>query len=149
MSDQPYAEGPAYSPPQQPYARPALPPPPGPIGKIRPTGTAILLYIVTLGFYALYWFYAVHKDMKEHSGNGLGGGVALILAIILSPVVAFLTGDEIGKFYEQIGREKPVSALTGLWFFPGSLIIVGPIIWFVKVSGAINDYWRSLGAPIP
>ncbi|MEJ7628811.1 MAG: hypothetical protein WKF54_04395 [Nocardioidaceae bacterium] len=37
-------------------------------------------------------------------------------------------------------------ATTGLWVIPGILIIVGPIIWFVKVNGALNDYWRSLGA---
>ncbi len=36
--------------------------------------------------------------------------------------------------------------MTGLWYFPGSLILVGPIIWFVKTNNALNDYWRSVGA---
>ena len=36
--------------------------------------------------------------------------------------------------------------LTGLWVFPGIFILVGPFIWFSKTNGALNDYWRSLGA---
>ena len=40
----------------------------------------------------------------------------------------------------------PVSAATGLWYFPGMLILIGPIIWFVKTNGALNDYWKSQGA---
>jgi hypothetical protein len=35
--------------------------------------------------------------------------------------------------------------MTGLWYFPGVLILVGPIVWFVKTNGALNDYWRSQG----
>ncbi|MFN2469208.1 MAG: hypothetical protein ABR521_13895 [Gaiellaceae bacterium] len=35
---------------------------------------------------------------------------------------------------------------TGLWVFPGILIIVGPIIWIVKVQGALNRFWESKGA---
>jgi hypothetical protein len=27
------------------------------------------------------------------------------------------------------------------------LILVGPIVWFVKTNAALNDYWKSLGAP--
>jgi hypothetical protein len=42
--------------------------------------------------------------MKHHTGEGLGGGIALVLAIF-----------------------------------------VGLIVWFVKVNGALNAYWRSLG----
>ncbi|GAB2640648.1 hypothetical protein GCM10027270_31590 [Nocardioides ginkgobilobae] len=43
-------------------------------------------------------------------------------------------------------QKEPVSGATGLWYFPGMFILVGPIIWFVKTNGALNDYWKSLGA---
>ena len=28
----------------------------------------------------------------------------------------------------------------------GSLILVGPLVWLVKTNGALNAYWRSMGA---
>ena len=84
--------------------------------------------------------------MKRHTGNGLGGGLALVISIFLGFVSPFLTSSEVGGMYERIGRAKPVSGATGLWYLPGFLIVVGPIVWFVKTNGALNAYWRSLGA---
>jgi hypothetical protein len=137
--------------PTYPAAPPGAPVAPaygatGQVGEIRSTGTCILLYIVTFGIYGLYWYYKVHEDMKRHSGTGLGGGLALVLAFFIGFVMPFITASEIGELYERRGQEKPVSGATGLWVIPGFLIIVGPIVWFVKVNGALNDYWRSLGA---
>jgi hypothetical protein len=129
---------PAYG--MQPYAGQ------GPIGQVRSTGVCILLFIFTLGIYGLYWYYVVHEDMKRHSGNGLGGLVALLLGAFVSIVMPYLSADEVGNLYENSGRQKPVSAITGLWYFPGIFILVGPIVWFVKTNGALNDCWKSLGA---
>jgi hypothetical protein len=143
------------------YAAPPPPPPPssvpmpaygavpvaapaaGSIGKIRGTGTCILLTIVTLGIYSLVWYFKSHEEMKQHSGTGLGGGVALILALFVGPVMLFLTPHEVGGLYERRGQAKPVSAVTGLWIL---LPLIGSIVWFVKTNGALNGYWRSLGA---
>jgi len=44
---------------------------------------------------------------------------------------------------ERRGQAKPVSAATGAWII---LPLIGSIIWFVKTNGALNDYWRSVGA---
>ena len=44
-----------------------------PVGEIRETGTCILLTVVTLGFYTWYWYYKTHEEMKQHTGDGLGG----------------------------------------------------------------------------
>jgi Domain of unknown function (DUF4234) len=134
---------------QQQYGAPGygqVQPHSGPVGKIRSTGVAVLLFIVTLGIYGLVWYYLTHDEMKRHSGEGLGGALALVLALFVGIVMPFLTSSEVGKLYEHRGQEPPVTALTGLWSFPGVLILIGPIIWFVKTNGALNDYWRSLGA---
>jgi hypothetical protein len=118
-----------------------------PIGKIRSTGTCILLTIVTLGFYTWYWYYKTHDEMKQHSGTGLGGPVALILAMFVSIAMPFVTSNEVGGLYERRGQAKPVSAGTGLWFLLlGWLLFIGAFVWFVKTNSALNDYWRSLGA---
>jgi hypothetical protein len=151
--------------PQDPYAAPvpapreapvgglaqppayALPVASGELGKVRSTGGCVLLSIVTLGFYTWYWYFKTHEEMKRHSGVGLGGGVALILAIFVGIVMPFLTPNEVGGLYERRGQARPVSAATGLWaLLLGWFFLVGLIVWFVKTNGALNAYWRSLGA---
>ena len=118
-----------------------------PLGQVRETGTCVLLTIVTLGFYTWYWFYKTHDEMKQHSGTGIGGGVALILTILVGVVMPFLNSNEVGGLYERRGQARPVSAVTGLWaLLLGWFFLVGLIVWFVKTNGALNAYWRSLGA---
>jgi hypothetical protein len=116
------------------------------VGQVRSTGLTFVLVVVTFGIYGLVWWYLVHEEMKRHSGQGIGGLVALLLGLFVSPAAAFFTSDEVGKLYERSGRPAPVSALTGLWYFPGMLLLFLPIVWFVKTNGALNDYWRSYGA---
>lgn len=48
--------------------------------------------------------------------------------------------------YRRAGRPAPVSGWTGLWVWPGILLLVLPIVWFVQTNNALNAYWRSLGA---
>jgi len=50
---------------------------------------------------------------------------------------------EVGNMYAEDGREKPVTGKTGFWTL---LPIIGAIVWFVKVQGALNRYWESKGA---
>jgi quinol-cytochrome oxidoreductase complex cytochrome b subunit len=154
---------PPLPPPQAPAPPPGYYPPPGyapapavpagqyasssgPVGRIRSTGICILLCVVTLGIYALAWFFMVHDEMRRHTGRGLGGVLALVIALLFGIVMPFLNSNEVADLYERVGRRAPVTALTGLWYFPGALILIGPIVWFVKTNGALNDYWRSVGA---
>ncbi len=118
----------------------------GPVGQTRGTGFGILLTIITLGIYPLYWFYVVHDEMKRHTGNGLGGGLALLVAFFVRPVSAFITSHEVGEMYTRRGWRPPVTGLTGLWFFPGSFILIGPLVWWIKTNGALNAYWRSVSS---
>lgn len=139
-------------PAEQPYAQQiaALQPvqaATGPIGKVRGTGFCILMTVITFGIYSLVWYYQTHDEMKRHTNEGLGGGLALVLSIFVGVVMPFLTSSEVGNMYERRNEAKPVSGSTGLWSFPGFLLLgIGPIVWFVKTNGALNNYWRSLGA---
>ena len=117
-----------------------------PIGKVRGTGVCILLMFVTLGIYTLFWYYQVHEEMKRHKGTGLGGLVAVLLAFFIGIASPYIVSAEVGELYDRRGQSKPVSGATGLWYFPGMLILVGPFVWFIKTNGALNAYWRSLGA---
>jgi len=145
MTDQPTSPY-QQEPDQQATATPG-PASTGELGKIRGTGICILLTIVTLGIYHFVWYYKTSAEMRRHSGNGLGGGIALLLAIFVGIVMPFLSSNEVGHLYTQRGQRAPVSAATGLWFLLlGWFFFVGIFVWFVKTNGALNDYWRSLGA---
>lgn len=133
--------------PAQPTPPPAYGPPPttysGAVGQTRSTGISILLFIVTLGIYGWVYYFKTHEEMKQHSGQGLGGAIALILAIFVAIVLPFTMASEVGNLYKRAGREAPVSGVTGLWIL---LPLAGGFVWFIKTNGALNRYWESLGA---
>jgi hypothetical protein len=118
----------------------------GAIGHARTTGLQMLLFVVTFGIWGYVYVFQTHDEMKRHTGDGIGGVLALLLAVLFWLASPFLLSHEVGRLYERRGRRAPVSALTGLWFFPGMLILVGPIIWFVLTNRALNGYWRGLAA---
>ena len=113
----------------------------GPIGEQRNVGTVILLSLVTCGIYGLIWAAKAHGEIKEHSGQGVGSGMGALLYLLF--VGVFILPSEIQKMYEADGQKSPVSAATGLWVF-----LFG-IPWYIKVQGALNQYWASKGAPAP
>ena len=123
--------------------QPSGPPGSGQVAKPRSIGVCILLAIVTLGIYAICWVWMTHADLKRRSGMGIGGPLGCLIFVIVSPVTYFLLPHEVRQTLEGDGRPSRVSAMTGFWFL---LPLIGHIVWFVKVQGQLNDYWRSLGA---
>jgi hypothetical protein len=114
----------------------------GPPGKIRNWGTVAVLTIITCGIYGLFWQYYVFKENKDHSGEGVGGGVGLLFAIFIGIVNIFLLPAEIGNIYAKAGQEKPVHGPTGWWAI---IPFVGWFIWLYKVQNAINARWEQMG----
>ena len=151
---------PQYAQPQQyaqnPYLQPAAgyAPAPfgsgmatGPVGKVRSTWAVIGLSIITFGIYGLFYYFAVHDEMKRHTGEGVGGALGLVIALFTFGLVTpFLLPNEVGNLYARQGRPRPVSATTGLWILLGWAILIGPLVWLIKTNGALNAYWRSVGA---
>jgi drug/metabolite transporter superfamily protein YnfA len=123
-------------------------PPSGPLGQPRGVGFGILLFIVTIGIYGLYWVYKTQEEMKQHTGDGLGGVLGLVVWIVVSAVSAFVIPSEVGKMYAKAGKTPPITGWTGLWLFPFGIFIIPAIVWFVKVQGSLNRYWES-AAPAP
>jgi hypothetical protein len=116
----------------------------GPVGKVRSPIAVILLSIITLGIYGLYWQYAIFKEMKDYSGNGIGGVLALVFAIFLGALPnLFLWPMEVGNLYQGESQPAPVTAVTGFWIL---LPIVGGFIWLFKTQGALNRFWEAHGA---
>jgi hypothetical protein len=115
----------------------------GPLGQRRGIGFGILLFIITLGFYAWYWVYKTAEEMKQHTGTGIGGVLGLVIWILISPVMAFVLPSEVGNMYKKDGQQPPVTGWTGLWLFPFGIFIIPAIVWFVKIQGTLNRYWES------
>jgi cytochrome c biogenesis protein CcdA len=119
----------------------------GSVGNTRSIGLSILFAILTLGIYTFVWVYRTHEEIKRYSGNGVGGVVGLVIYFVISPVTYFVVPSEVRYMYEDLdGQTSPVRGTTGLWFL---LPLIGSIVWFVKVQGALNRYWQSKGAPPP
>lgn len=112
-------------------------------GAFYSVGLVILLTIVTCGIWGILWAYRSNEDLKEYNRDGLGGVLAVVICLLVAVVLMFTMPGEIKKMYEHDGRESPVEPLLGLWFL---LPIVGNIIWYVKVQGALNEFWVSKGA---
>ena len=112
----------------------------GPLGKPRGIVFVIVLSIVTLGIYHLYWYYKSFEEMNRHTGNGIGGILGLLIAIIFNPINWFVMPSEIGNMYRGDGREAPMTGWTGLWIL---LPLVGWFVWTIKTQGALNRYWES------
>jgi hypothetical protein len=124
------------------------PPPPaaaggtGTVGQLRKPLSVILLTIVTCGIYGLWWYFRNFEDMKQNTGEGVGGGVGLLLAIFCGIIAVFLLPAEVGNLFGREGKEKPVSAMTAFW---NLIPIAGFFIFVYKVQGALNDYWGPKG----
>ena len=118
----------------------------GPVGQQRSWLVVLLLSIVTFGIYAIYWQYATFKEMKDHSGQGIGGGIGLLLAILTGFVNAFLMPSEVNDLYVRSGRTSEVSLATGFWVF---LPLIGGLIWLSKTQNALNAYWECAAGSTP
>jgi hypothetical protein len=81
--------------------------------------------------------------MKQHTGEGLGGVLGLVVWVLISAVSAFVIPSEVGNMYARDGREKPITGWTGLWLFPGGMLIIPIFVWFVRVQRSLNRYWES------
>jgi Domain of unknown function (DUF4234) len=119
----------------------------GPVGNTRSIGLSILWFVLTLSIYGFIWVYKTQEEIKRYSGNGVGGVLGLVIYILISPVTFFLVPSEVRYMYEDLDREaSPVRGIHGLWFL---LPLIGSLIWFIRVQGALNRYWESKGAPPP
>ena len=117
-----------------------------PLGRPRGVGFGIFLFVITFGIYSFYWVFKTQEEMKQHTGDGLGGVVGLVVWILLGAVSAFVIPAEVGAMYAKDGRDRPMTGWHGLWLFPGAILIIPAIVWFVKIQRALNRYWESRGA---
>ena len=114
-----------------------------PVGKIRNPWIVILLQIVTLGIYGIIWQYSIFEELRNWRGQGWSGVIYIIFLIFLGIAliaVPWLIPAYVGRMYEEDGKAKPITGLTGFWVF---LPIIGGIVWIVKVQNNLNAFWQE------
>ena len=82
-----------------------------PIGQQRGSGFVIVMSIVTLGIYAIYWFYKTFQEIHGYRKEGVGGLAGVLLAFII--VSYFLLPQYVGKMHAAEGKPAPVSVMRG------------------------------------
>ncbi len=115
------------------------PRPPGPAGKQRNIWICLLLVVVTVTLYSLYWVWCVHREIRRRANTGVGGWLGLVINLVIPFVTLFLVPYEAKQMYEAEGDRSPVTGWTGLW---NLIPVVGTVVWFVKVQGALNRFWE-------
>jgi hypothetical protein len=114
-----------------------------PIGKPRGVWFVAIIGLLTFGIYWIYWAYKTGEELKQYSGEGLGGVLWLVIWLVIGIVMIFVAPSEVGKLYSREGQTPPVSGKTGFWMF---LPLVGYFVWVAKVQGALNRFWASKGS---
>jgi hypothetical protein len=118
----------------------------GPLGKRRSPGLIVVLTLVTCGIWGLVWSFQTGDEVKQHTREGLGGVVYLIITFLLAPLTMFLLASEVENMYRREGKEPPITTIWGLWFL---LPIIGNLIWYLRIQRALNDYWTDHGQTNP
>lgn len=113
----------------------------GPLGAREDILVQLALAVVTFGIYGIYWTYKRHEEIKQHSGEGVGGVLGAVITVFIGIVTLFLLPIEIKRMYEREGMTSPVGPATAFWV----LLFVVP--WYWKCQSAMNDYWAAKGVP--
>ena len=84
----------------------------------------VVLVIITLGIYAIYWFYATLKELHIANGKEGSAGGWTVLAIV--PIANLFAWWHYSMEYEQfIDKKYPGIAIFILW------LVFAPVVWFL------------------
>ena len=137
--------------------------PTGPTGRVQSPGLVVLLSIVTVGFYALIFWWRASKEVDAYWNrpNHAHGKVKLGL-LLLAPVIVFsifiygtMIADHLGMDTSdgaELGMGGSAAAMMlfmtiglGLWIAGGILLLIG--LW--RVWKAIQEDERRRGVASP
>ena len=124
--------------------------------KIRSPWAAALLPFVTLGIYAIFWYYFINREMADYGrakntdelGDSPGKSVLAVTlgALIIVPAVISIvhTGQRIQKAQKLAGVEP----LMNGWLAVVMALLITPVLYAYEQS-ELNKVWRTMetGAP--
>ena len=95
--------------------------------KYRNMAMQVVLVIMTLGIYALYWFYVTLDELHKSNGNSEGSGFWTILSLI--PFIQYFAYWHYANSYTEFVDERyPAITIFIVW------VIFSPAVWFLVQS---------------
>ena len=87
----------------------------------------VVLVIMTLGIYALYWFYVTLDELHKANGNSEGSGLWTILSLV--PIIQHFAYWHYANAYTEFVDEKyPALVIFTIW------VVFSPAVWFLVQS---------------
>ena len=66
------------------------------LGQQRGPWFVALIGLLTLGIYWIYWYYKTGEELKQYSGEGLGGVIWLVIGLVIGIVMSFVARPRSG-----------------------------------------------------
>jgi hypothetical protein len=115
----------------------------GPIGRWRSPGTTWLLFVVTLTFYDLYWWYQLNRELRDFLGDTTIRPGLSILAMYVpgaNVVSLYRGGERIRRAQELAGLAPTCSPRRGVLL---TLLLAMNIPYHQR---ELNKVWEAVGS---
>jgi hypothetical protein len=119
-------------------------------GKRREFIVGLLLTIVTFGIYPAFWHYMAFKELHDQENQDdfpimlFIGGCLPLLHFVCQPLFMSEELDFVNELRQRHGLQPTMGIVEFLlWMTLGQLIVVGPLIAYARLQGAINELWDS------
>jgi heme A synthase len=121
--------------------------------KVRSPIWVTVLALVTLGIYAIFWWYFVHRELRDYGqargtdelGTSPGKSVLAITlgALIIVPaIIGYINGFKRVQAAQRLNAINPINGWIGLLIF----IVFYPAFYGYMQSG-LNAVWQRATAP--
>ena len=117
--------------------------------KIRSLWAVALLPIVTIGIYFFFWWYFIHRELRDYGrakgtdelGDSPGKSllaVTLGALIIVPALISFYRGFKRVQAAQRLAGSDPINGWIGLILF----IVISPAFYAYMQSG-LNAVWQK------
>jgi hypothetical protein len=85
----------------------------------------VCLMIITLGIYAIYWFYSTAEELK-YLANDKTASPALWTVLLFVPFGCFFSWYKYSELYEKVSSDS-----LNMWILFILWIVFSPAVWFI------------------
>ncbi len=93
--------------------------------KYRNMFVQVILFIITLGIYGIYWFYATYNEMTRANGKTEANGCLWTILLLIPIANLFAVWKHSMEYAEVVDQKYPGIAIFILW------LVFAPVVWFI------------------
>jgi hypothetical protein len=124
----------------------------GTTAKIRSVVVVIVLEIVTLGIYGFFWWYFIHRELRDY-GRAKGTtdlGTSPATSVLAITLGALIIVPLLVSVYNGFKRVQAAQRLTGIEPLNGWIGLILFIVFYPALMGylqsGLNPVWRAQAA---